>query len=140
LTESESCEIKRLTEFIIAEKSVVKETIEDVARRIGVSVEYLLDQCWNQPWMLEGRAATEEEYEKWAKSQKGSCGDYAPMKPLRHYNGMCWLYIYFHRPCGVPFIPKCFCQTGQMPEGKMTRMTWKDARKSFDNYKGGRHK
>jgi len=138
LTQSADRDIERLTTNIIAVKSVVKETLEEVAARIDVSVRYLREECWDQPWMLEGRGATEEEYAKWAKSKKGSCGDYFPLKPIQHYHGMCWLYKYFGRPCGVPFIPKCFCLTGQMPEGKMKHVTWKDARKAYDKHKGGK--
>jgi len=68
-------------------------------------------------WVRENRAATEQEFGEWSRSQERACPEYIPQYPLSHYQGACHWYIWRGRKhCGYPFIPKMFCRSGVVPD------------------------
>lgn len=115
----------------IAQEENKDKALEEVAKRIGVTVEYLKT---TPPWFQEGRAPTEDEWTGHCRGQERGCKDYVPAWPLSHYGGMCAKYIILYKHCGVPFVSKIVCKTGIPNEkgGIKHQLAWKYFRKNLD--------
>lgn len=105
-----------------------KSAVAKVARKIGVSPEYL-ESCPH--WMQEGRGATEAEFTKWARHQhKRACKEYEAAFPITFLHGKCVHMTKMKKPCVSFFGHTGICETGVFHPERIKIMTWHDFHKA----------